>query len=551
LARISFGWCRTLSVLAFVAGSLSTIALPAAASPADVLTYHNDAFRTGWFSAETTLTTANVNPSQFGLLQTITLDGRVDAEPLVAFGQPIDGQGTHDVVYVATEGDTVFALDAESGATLWSRNFGTPVPYQYKDGDDNVFPIMGILSTPVIDRQRDVLYVVADTYGSGSDTFMLHAIALNNGSDSVTPQLITAVEPLQYGQSWTFQAQHQLQRPALLEANDSIYLGFGSTGDTQPSISRGIMLRYDATTLAPLNAALTNGLVEVFSPFYLSSIWQSGFGPASDERGDIYFSTGNSNWAYATYKRHENFPESVLRVSGDLGRLKQTFTPSDYFSLDEADADLGSGGTLVLPKQGGTVPHLVVAGGKDGNVWLLDANKMGGFDRNANRVLDVEWMGNCWCGPSYYVGSDRLPRIVTGGGNGVTVWQLQTEPPKLVQLGSTGSGVVSGLPDNGGTLPVISSNGTTPGSAVVWFVQRPATSSDYNPGTPLTLWAFDPNNLSQPLFTAQTGTWTHAVNSNANLVPTVAGGRVYVGSNAQLQIFGLLPSQSRRTRKSP
>jgi hypothetical protein len=514
-----------------------------------VLTYHNDTYRTGWFSSETTLTPANVGASTFGLLSTVTLDGRVDAEPLVAFGQPIDGQGTHDVVYVATEGDTVFALDAESGATLWTRNFGTPVPYQYKDGDDNVFPVMGILSTPVIDRTRDVLYVVADTYGNGADVFTLHAIALNNGTDTLTPVQVAAAEPLKNGKLWKFEPQHQLQRPALLEANGSIYLTFGSTGDTVPSISRGAIVRYDAATLAPLDAALTDTQVQhEYSPFYLSSIWQSGFGPAVDDGGNVYFSTGNSNWQKASYKAHVNYPDSVLEVSPDLSTLLQSFTPSDYFALDQGDVDLGSGGTLVLPDQSGSFPHLAVAGGKDGRVWLLDRDDMGGFSHRRNRVLDVESMGNCWCGPAYYVGSDGVPRIVTGGGDGVTVWQVQTTHPKLIVQGSTGQGPVDGLPDNGGTMPVVSSNGSAAGSAVVWFVQRPATSDDYNPGTPLTLWAYDPTNLSQPLFSAQAGTWTHAVNSNADLVPTVAGGRVYVAGNEQLKIFGLLDTRGRGKR---
>jgi hypothetical protein len=540
---------RTIPALAL---GLACAAAPIAcrASAADVLTYHNDTNRTGWFSSETTLTPANVNPSSFGLLNTIALDGRVDAEPLVAFGQPIDGQGTHDVVYVATEGDTVFALDAESGATLWSRNFGTPVPYTYKDYDDNVYPVMGILSTPVIDRTLGVLFVVADTYANGVDAFTLHAIELNNGSDAVTPTTIAATEALQRHKNWTFQPQHQLQRPALLEANGSIYLTFGSTGDSVPSISRGTILRYDASTLAPLDAALTDKSVEnQYSPFYLSSIWQSGFGPAADENGNVYFSTGNSNWQKASYHKGINYPDSVLAVSPDLSTLLQSFTPSDYFQLDQGDVDLGSGGTLVLPVQSGPYPHLVVAGGKDGRVFLLNRDDFGGFHKTRDNVLDVETMGSCWCGPAYYVNGSGTPRIVTGGGNGVTVWDVALTRPRLVSIGSTGGSPVNGYPDDGGTLPVVSSNGTTAGSAVVWFVQRPGSSQDQDPGTPVTLWAYDPDNLGTALFSAQAGTWTHAVNSNADIVPTVAGGRVYVGSNEQLQIFGLLDQNSRTKGK--
>jgi outer membrane protein assembly factor BamB len=134
---------------------------PAAGTPQDVLTYHGDNLRTGWFSSETQLTPANVNSATFGLLATVALDGRVDAEPLVARQQTISGQGAHDVVYVATENNSVYAIDAASGAVLWQRNLGTAVPYTYKDSDDNVYPLMGILGTPVIDRSAGALYLVA------------------------------------------------------------------------------------------------------------------------------------------------------------------------------------------------------------------------------------------------------------------------------------------------------------------------------------------------------------------------------------------------------
>lgn len=135
--------------------------------PQDVLTYHVDNLRSGWFSAETLLTPSNVNAQSFGLLKTVVLDGRVDAEPLVVLQQTIQGQGTHDVVYVATENNTVYALDAIDGSILWQRNFGAAVPYQYKSFDDNVYPVMGILGTPVIDRQAGAMYVVADVYNAG------------------------------------------------------------------------------------------------------------------------------------------------------------------------------------------------------------------------------------------------------------------------------------------------------------------------------------------------------------------------------------------------
>ena len=231
-------------------------------------------------------------------------------------------------------------------------------------------------------------------------------------------------------------------------------------------------------------------------------------------------------------------------MSGDLSTVIDSFTPSNYFTLDGADNDLGSGGMLLLPDQPGANPHLAVAGGKDGRAFLIDRDNMGGYTRSGpDQVLQTVTMGRCWCGPAYYVGSDGINRVLTAGRNGLTSWKLATSPTtQLVSEASTGPSAMSGLPDDGGVMPVVSSNGTVSNTAIIWFVQRPAGSSDQDPGTPITLMAFAASNLSQPLISIQAGTWVHAVNSNANLVPTVSNGRVYVASNAQLQIFGLLPS---------
>jgi hypothetical protein len=517
-----------------------------AGTPQDVLTYHVDTHRTGWFSSEIHLTPGNVNAASFGLLVTVPLDGRVDAEPLVALGQTIAGQGVHDVVYAATENDSVYAIDAVSGAILWQRSLGTPVPYQYKDGDDNVFPVMGILGTPVIDRTAGAIYLVADLYTGTVDYFLLHAISLSSGKDLVTPVHIQFAQTLSDGTKWLFNPKYQLQRAGLLESNGSIYVSFGSNGDIDPSISRGSIVAYDASTLQPQHADISDKLSLASNPYYLSSIWQSGYAPAADAGGDVYFSTGNSDPHTASYSPSFNRPESVVRLSGDLGAVLTSFTPSNYFSLDGGDVDLGSGGMLLLPDQAGTYPHLAVAGGKDGRAFLIDRDKMGGYTPGGpDKVLQAVSMGACWCGPSYYVGADGTPRVVTGGGNGVTSWKLTTSPAtQLVFEAATSSSVVRGLPDNGGVMPVISSNGTTANSAIVWFVQRPASSSDQDPGTPVTLTAFAASNLAQPLVSITAGTWTHAVNSNANIVPTVANGRVYVASNQQLQIFGLLTAAS-------
>jgi hypothetical protein len=529
---------------ALTAALLLACRQPGLAAQKDVATYHGDSFRTGWLSHETTLTAKNVGGGSFGLLQTIPLDGRVDAEPLFLSQQPIPGKGSHDVLFVATENDSLYALDAASGATLWVRSFGTAVPDSFKQDDDNVFPMMGILSTPTIDRAAKRLYLVADTVAGNTDVFTLHAVSLATGGDVATPVQIAITAQLQGGGTWTFDPKYHLQRPALLESNGSIYIAFGSTADISPQISRGLILRYDATTLAPENGQLTdklNAKKRNRSPFYLSSIWQSGYGPSADESGNVLFSTGNSDWHKPSYDPLYNLPDSVVELSPDLTAVVQSFTPSTYFQLDQADEDLGSGGTMVIPTQPGPVPHLAVAGGKDGRALLLDRDDFGGYTKGGpDRILQATSMGNCFCGPAYFVGSDGVPRIVTGGYNGTQIFKLGGgSTPQLTLEAATAQNTVTGLPDNGGVIPTVSSNGTRAGTAVLWYVQRPPTSSDIDPGTPLTLWAFDVTNLSTPLFSAQAGTWTHAVGSNADLVPTVANGRVYVASNQQLQIFGL------------
>ena len=507
-----------------------------------MLTYHADNFRTGWFSAETQLTVANVTPQTFGLLHTVALDGRVDAEPLIVTGQAIQGKGVHDVVYVATEGNSVYAIDAGDGSVLWQNHFGIAVPYQYKSYDDNVFPWMGILGTPVIDRTRGNMYFVADSISGGGDVFRLHAISLSTGRDVMNPVAIQFSQTLADGSKWTFNPKYHLQRAALLEVNGSIYVSFGSNGDINPDQSRGSIVRYDAAAPITLKGQITNKLRTSFAPYYLSSIWQSGYGPAADQNGDIFFATGNSDPNRPSYSQAYNRPDSMVRFSGDLSTLKDSFTTYNYYQLDKIDFDIGSGGILVLPDQAGSIPHLAIAGGKDGRAFLLNRDNMGGYTQGGpDNVVQTIGMGGCWCGPAYFVGADGAPRVLTAGGNGVISWRLQTTPTvQLIQETSTGPDPVSGLPDNGGVVPVISSNGTTAGTGIVWFVQKPATSSDQDPGTPVTLMAFDASNLGQQLVSIPAGTWTHAVNSNANLIPTVSKGKVYVASNRQLQIFGLL-----------
>jgi hypothetical protein len=517
-------------------------------STQDVLMYHGDNNRTGWFSSETQLTAANVNSTTFGLLETVALDGVPAPQPLVVLQQSIQGQGTHDVVYIETSNNSVYAFDADSGATLWQINFGPPVKKPAHNGNA---PVVGIMSTPVIDLSVGTMYVVASTYNGTANVFTLHAISLSDGADLLTPETITFSATLYKGGTWVFNPDAHLQRPALLEANGNIYVAFGSTGDNTPAVSRGLILAYNAATLQPAaTGQLLNLLQDVNPPYYLSSIWMSGYGPAADSNGDIYFSTGNSDPNVGTYSASYNHPESVIQMSSTL-QLLDSFTPYDYFTLDQGDKDVSAGGVLVLPDQPGTYPHLVAAGGKDGRLFLMDRDNLGGYTKGGpDNVLQIVTQGPCFCGPAYFVGSNSTPYVVTGGQEGVINWTLQTTSPYLTLQSTTGPTVVAGLPGHDGTIPVVSSNGTTAGTGVVWFVQRPNMSISMKPGAPITLWAYSAANLTHPLFSTLGGYWLNAAVSNAYAVPTVANGKVYVASNLQLSIFGLLDAPGRRARHS-
>jgi outer membrane protein assembly factor BamB len=542
--------CRRKQATTLVAVTLALIAavfrpLPAASGVerVDVVTYHNDAQRTGWNARERLLTAATVASRHFGLLWRVPLDGREDAQPLLATAESIGG-GTHDALYLATENDSLYAVDAKDGAVLWMRSLGTPVPDRVKGGNTSVFPVVGILGTPVIDRARNALYCVADTFDGGIDAFVLHAVSLTDGSDLAAPATIAASAQLSDGTTWTFDARVQFQRPGLLEAGGGVYVAFGSNSDVSFRKARGLLLRYDAATLQQTGATLTNSLSGEADPFYLSSIWQSGYAPALGDGGAIFATTGNSNPFRGTYSRKYNHPEGVLKFSSDLSRLLDSFTPSNYVTLDEDNADVGSGGTMVVPDQGAGAPRMVVAGGKDGRTFLLDADHMGGFARDGtDRVLAEVQGGPCWCGPAYFAGSDGVARIVTGGALGATAWRIAAGGGKasLAFDSSTGSAAVQGLPENGGVIPAVSSNGEQAGTAIVWFVQRPQATSDRGDGTPVTLRAYDAMDLTHPLFAGTGGHWRHAAGSNANIVPTIAEGKVFVASDGELRAFGLRP----------
>ncbi len=530
---------------ALFAGAVFVNTIMVSAIPAEgqvaVTTYHNDNYRTGWNSSETALTPSNVGSSSFGLLQTVTLNEQVDAQPLVVPGVNITAgnfRGQHDVVYVVAESDTVYAIDVHSGTVLLSPRFGAPVHQPL--GCANNGPNVGIHSTPVIDLSSNTMYVIMYTQDASGPTYRIHALDLGSLSDKVTPLVVTASHTLTDGTTFTFNATYQRQRPGLLLANGNVYAGFGSFCDLAANLSRGWLLGWTAGSLTPL-AANQIFDTQATSPnsFFLTAVWMSGYGLATDSSGNILFVTGNSDYSGTTYDGVSNIQESVVKVSPNLTTVLDLFTPKNQAVLEQTDADFGSGGVMVLPDQTGSIPRLAVAAGKVGSMFLMNEDNLGGYSTTHNNVLGGYNVGNCWCGPSYFVDPDGAGRVVSSGGKTIKVWKLQTSSkPSLTNV--TSSGAVGGG-QSGGFFTSISSNGTS--SPIIWSLSHATGSANA-----IFLYAFDPDSggsSMKQLLKVSAGSWPFIL-GNANLVPVVANGQVFVATYKQLQIFGLKSSSKKK-----
>jgi len=524
-----------LAIAILGAGLIALSGIGAAPAQVNVTTYHNDNLRTGWNPNETTLTQSSF--SSFGLLQTVSLDDQVDAQPLVVSGLTINGS-QHNVVYAATEGNSVYAIDAQSGQVLLQTNLGAPVPYfDLPGGCGNNGPNVGINSTPVIDTNTSVLYVI--TYNLIKQNpltvaYYLHALSLTTLADTVTPLQITASGMLANGTKYQFTPHVSRQRAGLLLSNGNLYAGFASFCDISANLSRGWVLGWQESTLAPFaRNRLDNKLSSSPDNFFLSSVWMSGYGLAANSAGSVFFVTGNSDYSGTTFDKRYNIAESAARMSSDLSARQGLFTPSNWSQLENYDADFGSGGLMLLPTQPGRFPNIAAAAGKDGNLYLLNADKL-------SRLFDTHNIGGCWCGPSYYQGSNGIGRLVTSGGSSVGVWTVNTgNQPSLTNVAN--ANITNG--QEGGFFTTISSNGTTAGTAVVWAVSRP---TDNNPAY-VSLYAINPDN-GQQLFSEVAGRWPYT-GGGANIVPVVANGLAYVASYQMLTIFG--PGGSRATHLPP
>jgi hypothetical protein len=501
------------------------------AATISVITHHYDTQRTGWNQQETRLT-ASKFPAAFGVIQSVALDDQVDAQPLIVPKETIAG-GTHDVVYVVTENNSVYAIDANSGAILLQRNLGPPVPTPLGCGNNG--PNVGITGTPVIDLTLGEIFVIAYLNGS-SPSYELHALNLTTLADQVPPVTVAARQTLTDGSTFAFDATYQRQRPALLEMNGNIYAAFGSYCDFDANLSRGWVLGWHSANLERLaHAGLNDSQASSPTDFFLSSVWMSGAGPAG-AGGTVYFSTGNSDCNFydnpefcpsqSTYDGVTNIQESVINMNPSLSSRIGVFTPSNVYAMDVSDADLGAAGVMIVPGWVDGGANLATIVSKDGRLWLLDAS-------NLPHILDMQQLASgCWCAPTFFRGSDGISRVLSSAGDALQSWQIQgTSTPQLV---AEATAYVQNSIQDPGFFTVVSSNGRKAGSAIIWAVARPTSS------TPLTLYAFAAmpvNGTFTQLYSSPAGQWPN-LGGNANIVPVVANGKVYVGSYRALTIFG-------------
>ena len=489
-----------------------------AVAQVDVLTQHNDNARTGANVRETVLTPAVVNRARFGMLFRRVVDDQLYTQPLVVTNVGVNG-GTHDLVYVTTVANSVYAFDAndpDAAAPVWHVNFGTPANVHSANfGCLDINGQMGIIGTPVIDRTRGVLYVVALTRAGATFTQRLHALDLATGADlPASPMVIRANG---------FDALLENQRPALLLSHDMVYVGYASHCDHEPY--HGFLLAYDAKTLAQVSALNTSPTGSA------ASIWQSGQGPAADAEGNVYVVTGNGSW-----DGKRNFSESFLKLSPRLALL-DWFTPTNHLALDAKDIDLNSSGATLIP---GT--HLVLGGGKQGVLYSLDTRHLGHlgdehavqhFQATASHTHSLVYWASAKHGPLLYVWGQRD----TARAYAIDGEKVNQTPVMLQDVANEGHpGAMLSLSANGGT------------NGILWAAIH-ATGDSWHESRPGVLHAFDADDISHELWSSLDVPERDDCGRYSKMAPpTIANGMVYLASfgtenvgTGQLCVYGLLP----------
>ncbi|HET9743196.1 MAG TPA: Ig-like domain-containing protein [Terriglobales bacterium] len=513
--------------------TVSTSAPPPAAQT-DVLTYHNDNARTGQNLQESILTPANVNATNFGKLFVISIDGKVDAQPLYVSSLPIPNSGKHNVLIVASEHDSVYAFDADTGAKLWQISMLKPGETTSDNRScDQVTPEIGVTATPVIDRTagpNGTVYVVAMSKDASGNYFQrLHALNLATGAEQFGgPRDVSATFPgtgaNSNGTQVVFDPKMYKERPGLLLLNGIVYTSWSSHCDIDPYT--GWIIGYDQKTLAQA------GVLNVVPNGSEGSFWNSGAGLAADTSGNIFQLVANGTFDSSLnangFPAQGDFGNAFVKVSTTGGQL----SVSDYFALfntaseSASDTDLGSGGAMLLPDvtTSSGIRHLAVGAGKDGNIYVVDRDNMGKFNSSKNNIYQElpSAIGAEFGMPAFF------NNTVYYGGVGDNLKAFPIANGLLATTPSSTTANTFGFP---GTTPAVSANGTNNG--IVWAAENTSTA---------VLHAYDAGNLSHELYNSNQAANGRDQFGNGNkfIVPTIANGKVYVGTTNGVGVFGLL-----------
>lgn len=518
---------RNLPPPSLVGDPATRLTRPYSGRKIDVTNYHYDTYPTGWNPAETDLTPATVASARFGLLETLRVDGNVFAQPLLVSRFLMPDGSRHDVLVIATGHNSVYAFDAETYATLWKVGLG-PAQTTSDVGCGDVVPEYGISSTPIIVRTGPgtaTLYVVAASAPAPSHLVTrLHALDLATGADTIPPTVVAPKARLAGGALVEFNPFNQWNRASLAFRHGAIYIGIGSHCDENNTSITGWLLQYgtDLKLRHAFHTVNTPGGTE------LASIWMTGFAPAIDPDGNVFVVTGNGDFT----RGQKDWGESVLKLPPDLSRVTSSFTDANYQNLNNGDGDLGSGGVMLLPAvPGQTAPPLAVALGKASTMYLLDQNRLGGLRANNEGALQAQAAGGegLWGGPAYYNGPAGPTVFTQTTFDVLRAWSVATGAKPSLTNTISGSSIAG----YGGSLPIVSSNGATAQTGIVWLIDRA--------NEPFTIEAYDAVQLGAPLFTATIGKWSNAPQGNPFLTLMEANGRVYAPGYKLVRVFGLAP----------
>jgi hypothetical protein len=521
-----------------VTSTAAILNVTAVASGADALTYHADNMRTGLYSNESVLTPANVTTATFGKVASLTTDGKVDAQPLVVANLAFPGQGARDVVYIATEHDSVFAFDSPSSSLLWQVSV-VPSGETPSDtrGCSQVSPEIGVTSTPVIDRSRGpngVIYVVAMSKNASGQYFQrLHALDLVSGAEMLGgPVAIQGSAPgtgaNSSGGRVVFDPGQYEERAALLLLNGSLYTAWTSHCDNGPYT--GWIMAFAAASLAQTS------VLNVTPNGSGGAIWMAGGGLAADAASNVYLLDGNGTFDAmlngSGFPSQGNFGNAFLKL-GTAGGLTVAdyFASSDTVTLSNQDLDLGSGATLVLPDltdNASKTWHLAVGAGKGGVIWVVDRDSMGKFDPAGNHVVQ-EIHGALASSPGVFSGPAYFNSTVYYGAAGDRIKAFPISNARIAMAAASQTSQTFAYP---GATPSISAQGTS--NAIVWAVENAGTA---------VLHAYDAANLSREFYNSAQNTSgrDNFGAGNKFMTPVIAYGRVYVGTPTGVAVFGLLP----------